>query len=114
VTQVVAQLKPGEYVWAPQLAPAGPVLVLVNLATQRAVVFRNGLPIGASTVSTGRPGYETPTGVFTILQKRVEHYSSTYGNAPMPAVCPAIRHRTAASACRLSLRNYCTGRPRSG
>lgn len=84
VTQAVAQLKPGEYVWAPQLAPAGPVLVVVNLATQRAVVFRNGLPIGAATVSTGRPGYETPTGVFTILQKRVEHYSSTYDNAPMP------------------------------
>lgn len=84
VTHAVAQLKPGEYVWAPQLAPAGPVLVVVNLATQRAVIFRNGLPVGASTVSTGRPGYETPTGVFTILQKRVEHYSSTYDNAPMP------------------------------
>lgn len=84
VTQAVSQLEPGEYVWAPQLAPAGPLLVVVNLATQRAIVFRNGLPIGASTVSTGRPGYETPTGVFTILQKRVEHYSSTYDNAPMP------------------------------
>ncbi len=84
VTPAVAKLEPGQYVWAPQLAPAGPVLVVVNLATQRAVVFRNGLPIGASTVSTGRPGYETPTGVFSILQKRVEHYSSTYDNAPMP------------------------------
>ena len=84
VTQAVAGLRPGQYVWAPQLAPAGPVLVVVNLATQRAVVFRNGLPIAASTISTGRPGYETPTGVFTILQKHVEHYSSTYDNAPMP------------------------------
>ncbi len=84
VTGAVARLKPGEFVWAPQIAPSGPVIVVVNLATQRAVVFRNGVPIAASTVSTGRPGYETPTGVFTILQKRVEHYSSTYDNAPMP------------------------------
>jgi hypothetical protein len=40
--------------------------------------------IGVSTVSTGRPGHETPTGVFTILQKRKEHYSNLYNNAPMP------------------------------
>jgi hypothetical protein len=59
-------------------------MLLVNLATQRAVLFRNGVPIAASTVSTGRPGYETPTGVFTILEKKVEHYSRTYDNAPMP------------------------------
>lgn len=77
-------LKPGEYIWSPGSAPEGPGLVLVNLDTQRLVVFRNGLPIGASTVSTGAKGHETPTGVFTILQKAKEHYSKTYGNAPMP------------------------------
>jgi hypothetical protein len=27
---------------------------------------------------------ETPTGVFTILQKKQEHYSNLYNNAPMP------------------------------
>ncbi|MGZ8336897.1 MAG: L,D-transpeptidase, partial [Allosphingosinicella sp.] len=84
VVEAAGRLKAGEYLWAPEIAPAGPVLVIVNLATQRAVVYRNGLPIGISTVSTGRPGYRTPTGVFTILQKRVEHYSSLYDDAPMP------------------------------
>lgn len=84
VARAVAELQPGQYVWAPEVAPAGPMLLLVNLSTQRAVLFRNGLPIGASTISTGRPGYRTPTGVFTILQKHVEHYSSKYDNAPMP------------------------------
>ena len=38
----------------------------MNLATQRAILFRNGVPVGATTVSTGRPGYATPTGVFAI------------------------------------------------
>lgn len=84
VVETVLKLRPGEYVWAPEIAPQGPMLLIVNRKTQRAVLFRNGVPIGASTVSTGRPGYSTPTGVFTILQKRVEHYSSTYDNAPMP------------------------------
>jgi hypothetical protein len=40
--------------------------------------------IGASTVSTGKENHETPTGVFTVLQKNEKHLSSTYNNAPMP------------------------------
>jgi len=82
--ETVERLKPGQFVWAPEVAPDGPMLAVVNLATQRAVVFRNGIPIAATTVSTGRPGHETPIGVFTVLQKQVDHHSSTYDNAPMP------------------------------
>jgi hypothetical protein len=77
-------LQPGEYVWAPELSGQGSALMIVNLATQRAVLFRNGVPIAASTISSGKEGHETPTGVFTILQKRREHYSNLYNNAPMP------------------------------
>jgi len=84
VVQAVTTLKPGQYVWVPQVAPEGPMLLIVNLATQRALLFRNGVPIGATTVSTGKHGHRTPTGVFTILQKQIEHHSSKYDNAPMP------------------------------
>ena len=84
VLQVATQLKNGQYVWSPELSPAGPVLFVVNLETQRAVLFRNGVPIAATTISSGKAGNETPTGVFTILQKNKEHYSKTYNNAPMP------------------------------
>ena len=73
VLELVAGLKPGEFVWAPELSTEGAALMVVNLATQRAVLFRNGVPIAATTVSTGKEGHETPTGVFTILQKRKEH-----------------------------------------
>jgi hypothetical protein len=84
IQQIVATLRPGQYVWAPELSPRGSLLFVVNIETQRAVLFRNGVPIAATTVSTGRPGHDTPTGVFTILQKRKEHYSNLYNNAPMP------------------------------
>ena len=84
VVQTVTALKPGQFVWAPEIAPQGPMLLIVNLSTQRALLFRNGVPIGATTVSTGKPGHDTPTGIFTVLQKQVEHYSSKYDNAPMP------------------------------
>ncbi len=80
----VARLKPGQYIWAPEIAPQGPMLVVVNIASQRAIAYRNGVPIAVSTVSTGRPGHRTPTGVFTVLQKAKWHRSSEYSNAPMP------------------------------
>lgn len=78
------ELRAGEFVWTPQLAPRGPVLIVVSLLEQQAYVYRNGIRIGMSSVSTGQAGYETPTGVFSILQKRREHYSNLYDNAPMP------------------------------
>lgn len=77
-------LKPGQWVWAAEIAPRGPVLVYVDLARQLATVYRNGVRIAVTTVSTGKPGHDTPTGVFTILQKDANHHSSKYNNAPMP------------------------------
>lgn len=78
-------LAPGEFRWTPELAPGGSdTVVIVSLPEQRAHVYRKGVRIGLSTVSTGKPGHDTPTGVFPILQKRKEHYSNLYDNAPMP------------------------------
>ena len=80
----VATLEPGEFLWHPEVSTSGPVVVVVSLPEQRAHVYRGGLRIGVSTVSSGKPGHSTPTGVYPILQKRVEHYSNLYDNAPMP------------------------------
>jgi hypothetical protein len=80
----IKALKSGEFIWRPEISPRGPVVIVVSLPEQLVHVYRNGVTIGVSTCSTGKPGNRTPTGVFTILQKREEHYSSTYNNAPMP------------------------------
>jgi len=77
------KLKPGQWVWKPEIAPTGPILVYVDLSRQLATVYRNGVRIGVSTISSGRPGFETPTGVFTILEKNKEHISHKYNDAPM-------------------------------
>jgi hypothetical protein len=79
-----SQLKPGEWIWGGRGASPGPMAVIVSLTEQRAYAYRNGILIGVSTVSTGKKGYETPTGVFTILQKDKDHHSKKYDNAPMP------------------------------
>ncbi|MDF1657552.1 MAG: L,D-transpeptidase family protein [Verrucomicrobiales bacterium] len=75
---------PNSFTWNPELSPSGPVVVTVDLTKQTAVVYRDGILIGSCIVSTGRPGFETPTGVFHILEKDADHHSSTYNNASMP------------------------------
>ena len=78
-------LRPGQARWLPEAATAtGPVSIVVSLPLQRAWVFRGETLAGVATVSTGQPGYDTPTGTFPILQKRVDHRSNLYDNAPMP------------------------------
>ena len=78
-------LRPGQARWLPEAATAeGAVSIVVSLPLQRAYVFRGGALIGFSTISSGQPGYDTPVGRFTILQKRVDHRSSLYDDAPMP------------------------------
>lgn len=79
-----ASLEPGEYVWQPRNSPSGDVTIVVSLQMQKAFVYRGDGLIGVSTVSSGKAGHETPTGTFEILQKRREHYSNLYDNAPMP------------------------------
>jgi lipoprotein-anchoring transpeptidase ErfK/SrfK len=83
--QAADTLRPGQYRWQPEAASAdGPISIIVSIPLQRAWVFRAGALIGLTTVSTGQPGYDTPTGTFPILQKKVDHRSNLYDDAPMP------------------------------
>lgn len=77
-------LKPGQFIWEADAVRAGPVLVVVSLDEQLAYVYRNGIRVGVASVSTGKPGHATPTGVFKILQKDKDHRSKKYDDAPMP------------------------------
>ncbi len=79
-----SQLQSGQFIWKGDAVPSGPILVVVSLPEQRAYVYRNGIRIGVSSASTGKAGHDTPTGVFTVLQKDKSHHSKTYNNAPMP------------------------------
>jgi len=80
----VNSMKPGDYTWAPERSPAGPVVLIVSLPEQRGYVYRDGSLIAVTTCSTGRKGHRTPTGVFAVLQKDKDHVSSTYKGAKMP------------------------------
>lgn len=78
-------LQPGEFEWSVDPAIVqGSLMIVVSLSDQRAWVFSDGTRVATSTVSTGKAGKETPTGVFPILEKKKMHHSNRYDNAPMP------------------------------
>lgn len=67
-------------------APAveAPLHMLVSLEEQQIQVYRGAELIETSPISSGMRGHSTPTGVFSILEKRRKHFSNLYDNAPMP------------------------------
>lgn len=77
-------LAAGRFEWEPERSPSGNLGVVVSLPRQMLYVYRGGVLIARSSVSSGRPGHSTPSGLFQILGKEVMHHSNLYDNAPMP------------------------------
>ncbi|HEY8277480.1 MAG TPA: L,D-transpeptidase family protein, partial [Methyloceanibacter sp.] len=65
-------------------APGELVLGVVALAEQRITLYDAKGPVLRASISSGRNNYETPAGVFGVLQKEAEHYSNRYDDAAMP------------------------------
>jgi lipoprotein-anchoring transpeptidase ErfK/SrfK len=76
-------VKPGDYVWSDVEYFPGTVVIKVNLKTQMLYVMRGNMLVGATNISSGREGFETPTGKFSILGKEDNHFSKKY-KADMP------------------------------
>lgn len=58
--------------------------ILISKSDQSLSLYENGEIIATSKVSTGKAGHETPSGIFSILEKRKYHESNIYSAAPMP------------------------------
>lgn len=74
----------GILVWAfPATAKAG-VQVEIEIASQTMDVYVNGQLRHSWPVSTGRRGFATPSGNFSVKRMEEEWYSKEYDDAPMP------------------------------
>ena len=78
------RLKPGQYLWRDVPDSAGPERVVVSLTDQLAYLYRGDTLMAVSTVSSGQPGRDTPTGIFSVRGKQLMYRSKKYDNAPMP------------------------------
>ena len=78
-------LRAGQFQWSDEAArDYMPLVIVVSLDTQRARVYQGEVLIGVTSISSGKPGHRTPTGNYTILQKKRFHRSNLYDDAPMP------------------------------
>ena len=77
-------LKAGDFVWVDKKLPEGTAEVVISLSRQMAYVYHGGDLVAASSISTGMPGHPTPLGRFPIMEKKRDHKSNRYSNAPMP------------------------------
>jgi hypothetical protein len=59
---------------------AGSPSVTIDLREQQARFYKDGRLVGISMISSGREGFSTPTGTFTIMQKNKDHVSNLYGD----------------------------------
>jgi lipoprotein-anchoring transpeptidase ErfK/SrfK len=84
ILPVNGPMKFGDWYWSKEPAPAGPVIITVDLKAQVLSIFRDGYEIGTSVILYGDDTKPTPTGVFPITQKDAHHVSSIYKGAPMP------------------------------
>lgn len=64
--------------------PTGPLVLVVSIGKQTVSVYDGTQKIANSPISSGMPGHDSPTGIFSILEKNRYHYSNLYGGAPMP------------------------------
>jgi ankyrin repeat protein len=58
--------------------PPNQLRIEISLASQRAALVKNGVPIFRTECSTGRHGYSTRTGQFVITDKERNHRSTIY------------------------------------
>jgi peptidoglycan hydrolase-like protein with peptidoglycan-binding domain len=62
----------------------GPLQIIVSKDLQELKIYDGDVVVATSHVSTGKAGHSTPTGIFSILEKKRTHFSNIYDSAPMP------------------------------
>ena len=65
--------------WHDEGASGSPKIV-VHIGEQKAYFYKGKTLVGWTTVSTGKPGFGTPPGHYTVLSKDVDHVSTAFGD----------------------------------
>jgi hypothetical protein len=74
----------GEKIISTLPKPTGPLVLVISIGKQTVSVYDGTQKIAVSPISSGMPGHDSPTGIYSILEKNRYHYSNLYGGAPMP------------------------------
>ncbi|MFL6501309.1 MAG: L,D-transpeptidase [Candidatus Udaeobacter sp.] len=66
--------------WWHDEGASGKPRIVVRIGEQKAYFYKGKTLVGWTTVSTGKPGFGTPPGHYTILSKDVDHVSTAFGD----------------------------------
>jgi lipoprotein-anchoring transpeptidase ErfK/SrfK len=59
---------------------SGRARIVVHIDEQKAYFYKGKRLVGESTVSTGKPGFSTPPGSYSVLSKSPDHVSTVFGD----------------------------------
>lgn len=59
---------------------SGKPRIIVHIGEQKAYFYKGKTLVGETTVSTGKPGFSTPPGRYTVLSKDADHVSTAFGD----------------------------------
>ncbi|MBZ9790429.1 L,D-transpeptidase family protein [Rhizobium sp. 3T7] len=65
-------------------ADARTLQIFVSKDLQSLTLYDGTEVVATSKVSTGKPGHTTPSGIFSVIEKKKYHESNLYSAAPMP------------------------------
>ena len=66
--------------WWHDEGTSGKPRIVVRIGEQKAYFYKGKTLVGWTTVSTGKPGFGTPPGHYTVLSKDVDHVSTAFGD----------------------------------
>jgi lipoprotein-anchoring transpeptidase ErfK/SrfK len=66
--------------WWEDEGASGKSRIVVHIGEQKAYFYKGKTLVGETTVSTGKPGFGTPPGHYTVVSKDAEHVSTEFGD----------------------------------
>jgi lipoprotein-anchoring transpeptidase ErfK/SrfK len=66
--------------WWHDEGASGKPRIVVRTGEQKAYFYKGKTLVGWTTVSTGKPGFGTPPGHYTVLSKDADHVSTEFGD----------------------------------
>ena len=66
--------------WWDDEGASGKARIIVHIGEQKAYFYRGKTLVGETTVSTGKPGFSTPPGHYTVASKDADHVSTLFGD----------------------------------
>jgi lipoprotein-anchoring transpeptidase ErfK/SrfK len=66
--------------WWDDYGATGSPKIVVNVGEQKAYFYKGKQLVGETTVSTGKPGFSTPPGRYSVVSKSIDHVSTVFGD----------------------------------